>query len=369
MSAQARGWLAWCKLFSCCVDPSSRQGFFIVSRFDFCPQILSADFYHQQICLLSADSVSSFSFCQQILSADFLSKQSPFCQPILSTDFSYQTFLKHNWFLGSKHYRLMTHIFVANTLLYVFVFFRSFPWPEDFLFLSRFCQKMFLVSRFCFQQQIFAVSRFCFRKQISSEDFLRQQICFSSANVFTLVNKTTLAPVHPFSRQPVLWWKHFLLRRARIFAAITIALVLLDLPVLCILHITSTRRTSTWKVRPSTFQPLRLRPLSGARQPCSDWLDARHLAIVLIHPSRQGFSSWAVFLCCEQILWANFCCEQIFWANSCSEQIWFLWAVFLYCEQIFFALSNLCVDRNRVMRTYLDCTKTEGQFIILREQN
>jgi hypothetical protein len=97
-----------------------------------------------------------------------------------------------------------------------------------------------------------------------------------------------------------------------------------------------------WKVRPSTFQPLRLRLLRGARQPCSDWLDTKHLAIALIHPSRQGFSSWAVFLCCKQILWANFCCEQIFWANSCSEQIWFLWAVFLYCEQIFFALSNLC---------------------------
>ncbi len=113
----------------------------------------------------------------------------------------------------------------------------------------------------------------------------------------------------------------------------------------------------TRKVRPSTFQPLRLRPLSGARhQPCSDWLDTKHLAIVLIHPSWQGFSSWAVFLCCEQILWANFCCEQIFWANSCWEQIWFLWAVFLYCEKIFSALSNLCVDRNRVMRTYLDCT-------------
>ena len=31
--------------------------------------------------------------------------------------------------------------------------------------------------------------------------------------------------------------------------------------------------------------------VEGARQPCSDWLDARHLAIVLIHPSRQGFSS------------------------------------------------------------------------------
>ncbi len=79
-----------------------------VSRFDFCQQIrfLSADFYHQQICLLSADFCrQQFFFCQQILSADFLSKQSPFCQPILSTDFSYQTFLKHIWFLGSKHYR------------------------------------------------------------------------------------------------------------------------------------------------------------------------------------------------------------------------------------------------------------------------
>jgi hypothetical protein len=32
-----------------------------------------------------------------------------------------------------------------------------------------------------------------------------------------------------------------------------------------------------------------------------------------------------------------------------------LWAVFLYCEQIFFDLSNLCVDRNCVMRPYLDC--------------
>ncbi len=76
-----------------------------------------------------------------------------------------------------------------------------------------------------------------------------------------------------------------------------------------------------------------------------------------------------VFLCCKQILWASFCYEQIFWANSCSEQIWFLWAVFLYCEQIFFALSNLCVDRNRVMRPYLDSKWNEGQFIILREQN
>jgi hypothetical protein len=96
------------------------------------------------------------------------------------------------------------------------------------------------------------------------------------------------------------------------------------------------------------------RPLSGAHQPCADWLDKWHLAIVLIHPSQQGSSLWAVFLCCKQTLWANFWCEQFFWANSCSEKISFLQAVFLYCEQIFFALSNLCIDRNHVMSSYLD---------------
>jgi hypothetical protein len=51
----------------------------IVSRFVFCQQILSADFYRQQICLLSADSVSRFPylavflFVSRFLSQDFLS--------------------------------------------------------------------------------------------------------------------------------------------------------------------------------------------------------------------------------------------------------------------------------------------------------
>jgi hypothetical protein len=54
---------------------------------------------------------------------------------------------------------------------------------------------------------------------------------------------------------------------------------------------TAVEHETCWKVRPSTFQPLQLRPLSGARQPRSDWLDTKHLAIVLIHPSQQGFSS------------------------------------------------------------------------------
>ena len=58
--APARDWLAWCEGFSSDVDPSRRQGFFIVSRFVFCQQILSADFPRQQMCLLSADSVSRF---------------------------------------------------------------------------------------------------------------------------------------------------------------------------------------------------------------------------------------------------------------------------------------------------------------------
>ncbi len=54
------------------------------------------------------------------------------------------------------------------------------------------------------------------------------------------------------------------------------------------LYLPATSTVKYRKVRPSTFQRFRLRPLSGARQPCSDWLDTRHLAIV---PRRQGFSS------------------------------------------------------------------------------
>ena len=79
MCAPARGWLACYEVFSYRVDLSSQQGFFIVSRFVFCQQILSADFYRQQICLLSADSVKRFPylavfvFVSRFLSQDFLS--------------------------------------------------------------------------------------------------------------------------------------------------------------------------------------------------------------------------------------------------------------------------------------------------------
>jgi hypothetical protein len=53
-------WLAWCKVFRRSFEPPSRHGFFVVSRFVFCQQILSAEFYRQQICILSADSVNRF---------------------------------------------------------------------------------------------------------------------------------------------------------------------------------------------------------------------------------------------------------------------------------------------------------------------
>ena len=90
----------------------------------------------------------------------------------------------------------------------------------------------------------------------------------------------------------------------------------------------------TRKVRPSTFQPLQLRPLNGARQPCSDWNDARHLAMMLIHPSRQGFSLWAVFLCCKQILQANFLSKFLLWAYLIFMSSFpLLWANILCVEQ------------------------------------
>jgi hypothetical protein len=76
--------------------------------------------------------------------------------------------------LGSKHYRLMTHIFVSNTLLILFIFFKIFHDQKisflkqilsedvscqqissaDFVFVSRIRQKIFFVSRFVFRQQM-----------------------------------------------------------------------------------------------------------------------------------------------------------------------------------------------------------------------
>jgi hypothetical protein len=73
--------------------------------------------------------------------------------------------------------------------------------------------------------------------------------------------------------------------------------------------------------------------LSGARQSCSDWLDARHLAIVLIHPSRQGFSREQFFDAASKF------CEQISAVSKFFEQILAL-SKFDFCEQFFFTVSS-----------------------------
>jgi hypothetical protein len=101
----------------------------------------------------------------------------------------------------------------------------------------------------------------------------------------------------------------------------------------CIYLTNALLKRLTWKVRPSIFQPLRLRPLSGAHQPCSDWLDARHLAIVLIHPSWQGFSSWAVFYAVSKF------CVQISAVSKFFGQILAL-SKFDFRSQFFFIVSK-----------------------------
>jgi hypothetical protein len=65
--------------------------------------------------------------------------------------------------------------------------------------------------------------------------------------------------------------------------------------------------------------------LTGARQPCADWLDARHLAIVLIHPAKP-----ARVLHREQFFYA---------ASKFCEQILAL-SKFDFCEQFFFTVSK-----------------------------
>jgi hypothetical protein len=79
------------------------------------------------------------------------------------------------------------------------------------------------------------------------------------------------------------------------------------------------------KVRPSTFQPLRLRPLNGARKPCSDW----------------SIQAGKVFHCEQFFYAANKFCEQIsavskflLWANLIfMSSFSLLWANILCFEQ------------------------------------
>jgi hypothetical protein len=73
--------------------------------------------------------------------------------------------------------------------------------------------------------------------------------------------------------------------------------------------------------------------LSGARQPCSDWLDARHLAIVLIHPSRQGFHREQFFYAASKF------CEQISAVSKFFEQI-LARSKFDFREQFFLTVSK-----------------------------
>ena len=185
MCAPARGWLAWYEVFSQRVDLSSQQGFFIVSRFVFCQQILSADFYRQQICLLSADSVSRFlylevfNFVSRFLSRNFLSQKSPLCQPISLLSY----FLNIN-LDGFKHCPVFcrNYLILFKQIIQEFSINRSFSVRKQILsedvscqqilyssadFVSRFLLSADLVSVSRFYQQFFLVSRFVFCQQMS----------------------------------------------------------------------------------------------------------------------------------------------------------------------------------------------------------
>ena len=76
----------------------------------------------------------------------------------------------------------------------------------------------------------------------------------------------------------------------------------------------------------STFQSLSLSPENCACQPCPNLQDASILALVLVLPIPQDFSSWAISLWCmhfcEQILpvskfflFASFVSKILHWAN------------------------------------------------------
>jgi hypothetical protein len=65
----------------------------------------------------------------------------------------------------------------------------------------------------------------------------------------------------------------------------------------------------------------------------SNWLDARHVAIVLIHPSRQGFHREQFFYAATKF------CEQISAVSKFFEKILAL-SKFDFCEQFFFTVSK-----------------------------
>jgi hypothetical protein len=49
----------------------------------------------------------------------------------------------------------------------------------------------------------------------------------------------------------------------------------------------------SWKGRPNHIPAVKFDSETIPRQPCSEWRDARILVVLLIYPSRQGYSSIA----------------------------------------------------------------------------
>ena len=76
--------------------------------------------------------------------------------------------------------------------------------------------------------------------------------------------------------------------------------------------------------------------------------------LVLIHPSQQGFSSWAVFLCCEQIMWVNFCCEQILALSK-----------FDFCDEQSFTVSKLLTINLLIVSNFVSYFISLSNFLVL----
>ena len=140
-----------------------------------------------------------------------------------------------------------------------------------------------------------------------------QQICFLSANVSKLDSRQQTSED----------------------VSITVAFVVGKLVFVIICQKMSADSIFVRKVRPMHVPAVPLRAVEFARQPCSDLHDARILAIVMIHPSRQGCCIVSKFFLTvskisKQIMPVSKFCKQIF---SVSK--------FDFRKQFFFAVSKL----------------------------
>ena len=93
-----------------------------------------------------------------------------------------------------------------------------------------------------------------------------------------------------------------------------------------------------------------------ARQPCSDLHDARLLAIVIIHPSRQGCCIVSKFFLTvskisKQIMPVSKFCKQIF---SVSK--------FDFRKQFFFAVSKFYLGVQKLVCFYVEKTVPVSKF-------